>query len=369
MMVAIAVLIITCPCALGLAVPVVQVVAAGRLFKAGIMVKDGSAMERLAEIEAVAFDKTGTLTLGRPRLVDAAKIEPVGFAVAAGLAAHSRHPLSRALWAAYGGQPRAFETVRELPGSGVEATTDEGLWRLGNRRFACSKAAGDAGDKPYSEVVLSLDGIERATFLFEDTLRPRARSSIDVLRQSGLELGILSGDRAAVVAKLAGELGIDHWRAGLTPRDKAEACADASARGQRALMVGDGINDAPALSAAHVSMAPATAADVGRQAADFVFMRDGLEAVPFAIEASRRAGRLIRENFALAIGYNVIAVPIALLGYATPLIAAVAMSTSSIIVVANALRLNRLQLEYNPVAKSGVAVPTTMAADDARFAA
>lgn len=345
MMVAIAVLIITCPCALGLAVPVVQVVAAGRLFKAGVMVKDGSAMERLAEIEAVAFDKTGTLTLGRPRLVDAARLEPVAFAVAAGLAAHSRHPLSRALWAAYGGQPRAFETVREVPGAGVEAETEAGIWRLGNRRFACGTDAGSSDDKPYSEVVLSLDGTERATFLFEDMLRPHARASIHALRQAGLDLGILSGDRAPVVAKLAADLNIDTWRAGLSPRDKAEACAEASARGRRVLMVGDGINDAPALSAAHVSMAPATAADVGRQAADFVFMRDGLEAVPFAIEASRRAGRLIRENFALAIGYNVIAVPIALLGYATPLIAAVAMSTSSIIVVVNALRLNRLSLD------------------------
>lgn len=369
MMVAIAVLIITCPCALGLAVPVVQVVAAGRLFKAGVMVKDGSAMERLAEIEAVAFDKTGTLTLGRPRLVDATKIEPIGFAAAAGLAAHSRHPLSRALWSAYGGQPRRFDTVREVPGSGVEAETEEGVWRLGNRRFACVSDAVDTTEKPYSEVVLSLDGIERATFLFEDMLRPRAQSSIAALKQAGLDLGILSGDRAPVVAKLAADLVIENWRAGLTPRDKAEACAEASARGRRVLMVGDGINDAPALSSAHVSMAPATAADVGRQAADFVFMRDGLEAVPFAIEASRRAGRLIRENFALAIGYNVIAVPIALLGYATPLIAAVAMSTSSIIVVANALRLNRLTLDENVLASGLAASASTAPADGARIAA
>ncbi len=369
LIIAITVLIITCPCALGLAVPVVQVVAAGRLFKAGVMVKDGSAMERLAEIEAVAFDKTGTLTLGRPRLVDATKIEPIGFAVAAGLAAHSRHPLSRALWSAYGGQPRGFDTVREVPGSGVEAETSEGVWRLGNRRFACVSDVVDTTDKPYSEVVLSLDGIERATFLFEDMLRPRAQSSIAALKQAGLDLGILSGDRAPVVAKLAADLGIENWRAGLSPRDKAEACAEASARGRRVLMVGDGINDAPALSSAHVSMAPATAADVGRQAADFVFMRDGLEAVPFAIEASRRAGRLIRENFALAIGYNVIAVPIALLGYATPLIAAVAMSTSSIIVVANALRLNRLSLDENALASGLAANASTRPADGARIAA
>ena len=369
MMVAIAVLIITCPCALGLAVPVVQVVAAGRLFKAGVMVKDGSAMERLAEVEAVAFDKTGTLTLGRPKLVDVADIEPIGFAVAAGLAAHSRHPLSRALWSAYGGQPRSFDTVREVPGAGVEAETEEGVWRLGNRRFACATPVASSKDKPYSEVVLSLDGTERATFLFEDTLRPRARASIESLRQSGLELGILSGDRAPVVAKLAGDLGIDKWRAALSPRDKAEACAEASARGRLVLMVGDGINDAPALSAAHVSMAPATAADVGRQAADFVFMRDGLEAVPFAIEASRRAGRLIRENFALAIGYNVIAVPIALLGYATPLIAAVAMSTSAIIVVANALRLNRLSLDERTLAEHPAAGLSAVTSDNARVAA
>ncbi len=345
MMVAIAVLIITCPCALGLAVPVVQVVAAGRLFKAGIMVKDGSAMERLAEIDMVAFDKTGTLTLGRPRLIDGNRIDPAVFAIAAGLAAHSRHPLSQALWNAYGGQPLGFSSVREVPGSGVEARNTSGLYRLGNRRFACADTAEQDEANVYSEVVLSLNGVDIGTFHFEDMLRPRAEAAIHSLKVSGLTLGILSGDCAPVVARLAAQLGIERWRAELSPREKAEACAFAADNGHRLLMVGDGINDAPALAAAHVSMAPATAADVGRQAADFVFMRDGLDAVPFAIEASRRAGRLIRENFVLAIGYNVIAVPIALLGYATPLIASIAMSTSSLIVVANALRLNRLTMK------------------------
>ncbi len=344
LLVAVAVLIITCPCALGLAVPVVQVVAAGRLFKSGVMVKDGSAMERLAEIDTIAFDKTGTLTLGKPRLIDATGIDGNAFAIAAGLAAHSRHPLSDALWRAATVPARIFETVTEIPGAGVETRAAEGIYRLGSRKFACDVTADASADHAFSEVVLSLDGRELQAFRFEDTLRPGAEAAIALLKKQGYSIGILSGDRAAVVGALAKRLGIDNWKAELAPREKAEFCASVQADGHRLLMVGDGINDAPALAAAHVSIAPATAADVGRQAADFVFMRPGLEAVGFSIEASRRAGRLIRENFALAIGYNVIAVPIAILGYATPLIAAVAMSTSSIIVVVNALRLNRLNL-------------------------
>lgn len=345
LLVAVAVLIITCPCALGLAVPVVQVVAAGRLFKAGIMVKDGSAMERLAEIDSIAFDKTGTLTLGRPHLVDASAIDAASFAIAAGLARHSRHPLSQALWRAATGPVRMIDSVREIPGAGVEAEGPEGVYRLGSRKFACAETACEAGDHGYSEVVLSLDGRELQAFRFEDTLRPGAEKAIARLKGEGFSLGILSGDRAGVVSALANRLGIDNWKAELAPRDKAEFCTRVQAEGHKLLMVGDGINDAPALAAAHVSIAPATAADIGRQAADFVFMRQNLDSVAFAIEASRRAGSLIRENFALAIGYNVIAVPVAILGYATPLIAAVAMSTSSIIVVVNALRLNRLALK------------------------
>ncbi|MDQ0453859.1 cation-translocating P-type ATPase [Rhizobium paknamense] len=343
MLVAIAVLIITCPCALGLAVPVVQVVAAGRLFRNGIMVKDGSAMERLAEIDSIAFDKTGTLTLGRPRLVETQGATEKTRAIAAGLAAASRHPLSLALYEAIGGG-RSFEEVREIPGAGVEAVSSEGVFRLGSRSFACNGDVVELKNAALSEVVLSLNGRFMAAFRFEDSLRPGAEQAVASLKAKGLRLAVLSGDRAAVVRALAERLGLARAEAELSPADKARFCAEATGAGCKLLMVGDGINDAPALAAAHVSMAPATAADVGRQAADFVFMHDGLEAVPFAIDMSRRAGRLIRENFVLAIGYNVIAVPIALLGYATPLIAAVAMSTSSMIVVANALRLNAFGL-------------------------
>lgn len=355
LLVAVSVLIITCPCALGLAVPVVQVVAAGRLFQNGIMVKDGSAMERLAEIDSVLFDKTGTLTIGRPRLTNRGDTDPQHLAAAAGLALHSRHPLSRALVQS-ASEARDFASVAELPGEGLEAVTAEGTWRLGNRRFATgdTPAIGDAGAD--SEVVLSLDHQPLQSFLFEDMPRPGATKALAELARRGFQTVVLSGDRAPVVKALSARLGIEDWRAGLTPREKAEYCVEAAKAGHKVLMVGDGINDAPALSAAHVSMAPATAADIGRQAADFVFLHEGLEAVPLAIEISRRAGRLIRENFALAIGYNVFAVPVAIAGYATPLVASVAMSTSSMIVVVNALRLNRLarleekrQKEQKPV--------------------
>ncbi|MCJ8052186.1 cadmium-translocating P-type ATPase [Shinella curvata] len=339
MLVAIAVLIITCPCALGLAVPVVQVVAAGRLFAGGVMVKDGSAMERLAEIDTAVFDKTGTLTLGKPRLVDRDKLNRANLALAAALAAHSRHPLSLALAGAVNGPTPVIDAVREVAGGGLEAETPQGLLRLGNRAFAAGKAVEGEEGHGLSEVVLSRDGAVLETFRFEDAVRTGAAEAIGALKQEGIDMAILSGDRAPAVGRIAGALGIARWRAALSPREKTEAVAERAASGHRVLMVGDGINDAPALAAAHVSIAPATAADVGRQAADFVFLHESLEAVPFAYETARRAGNLIRQNFALAIGYNVIAVPIAILGHATPLIAAVAMSTSSIIVVVNSLRL------------------------------
>jgi Cu2+-exporting ATPase len=339
LMVSIAVLIITCPCALALAVPVVQVVAAGRLFAGGVMVKDGSAMERLAEIDAAVFDKTGTLTLGKPRLVDRDGVNRAHLALAAALAAHSRHPLSIALAGVMPGPTPVFGEVREIAGGGLETQTPQGLLRLGSRAFASGKAVDGEEAHGLSEVVLSRDGAVLETFRFEDALRAGAGKAIGMLRQDGIDMAILSGDRRPAVSRVSGLLGIERWQAGLSPREKTETVAERAARSHRVLMVGDGINDAPALAAAHVSMAPATAADVGRQAADLVFLHESLEAVPFAIETARKAGRLIRQNFALAIGYNVVAIPIAILGHATPLIAAIAMSASSITVVLNSLRL------------------------------
>ncbi|WP_420409990.1 cation-translocating P-type ATPase [Hoeflea sp.] len=343
MMTAVAVLIITCPCALGLAVPVVQVVAAGRLFEHGIMVKDGSAMERLAETDRVVFDKTGTLTRGKPQLINAQTIRPDHLALAARIASSSRHPLSQALAAHDRPGGDMDFTITETPGEGVTATTPDGdVYRLGRANFALDGSERENGaDDVSSQVILSRNGRFLEVFLFSDQLRSGVAAA--VARLSGLGIGseILSGDRETPVRALARELGVEEFTAGVRPRGKVDRVKALANNGGKPLMVGDGLNDAPALSAAHVSMAPASAADVGRTAADFVFLHDSLEAVPLAIEVSRKAGRLIRQNFGLAILYNVIAVPVAVLGYATPLIAALAMSSSSVIVVLNSLRLRR----------------------------
>lgn len=341
--IAIAVLIITCPCALGLAVPIVQVVAARRLFEAGVMVKDGSAMERLATIDTTVFDKTGTLTLGRPKLMNASSIDPTMLAIAADMAAHSHHPFSRAIarYAGHSGQP-GVESVAEHPGFGVEAIAEGNTWRLGRRGWAGWKARTGGEGKPggYGGTVLSRNGNIVACFTFEDALRQDARATIQRLRDAGVSVDMLSGDTARACDEVAKSLGIESFVPALLPSGKVEWIEALTRAGHKVLMVGDGLNDTPALRAAQVSMAPATAADIGRQAADFVFLRESLLAVPLALDVSRKAGRLIRQNIAIAIVYNTFAVPIAVLGHVTPLIAAIAMSASSLVVIANAMRLH-----------------------------
>jgi Cu2+-exporting ATPase len=338
--IAIAVLIITCPCALGLAVPMVQAVAARRLFEKGIMVKDGGALERLAEIDTVIFDKTGTLTVGTPQLVSK-DIAPEVLALAGALAAHSRHPYSRALAAAAARLPLpsvSFDEVSEQPGAGLEARAGDTIYRLGRANWALA-ADVIANDKEHEAgVVLSRNGALMAEFDFDSRLRTDTRAAIQVLRAVGLDVEILSGDRDAPVRDLAVMLGVS-YAARVAPGEKAAHAATLAAAGHKALMVGDGLNDAPALAAAHASMAPASAADVGRNAADLVFLRESLLAVPQAIRIARNAAQLVRQNLWLAVVYNVIAVPIAIFGYVTPLVAAIAMSLSSILVMANALRL------------------------------
>ncbi len=338
--VAIAVLIITCPCALGLAVPMVQVTAAWRLFEHGIMVKDGGALERMAEIDTVLFDKTGTLTLGRPWLVEQDAIDPGTLAIAAAIASHSRHPYSLALAAAHRNPGLTFDSVSEHPGDGLEAHAGSTTYRLGRAAWAQTNGQQPAPAKA-PNVVLSRDGQLLAAFHFDDQLRPGAQEAVAALRATAMSVEVLSGDRKNAVQKAVAPLGIP-WAAELSPAGKVDHIVAATAAGRKVLMVGDGLNDAPALVCAHASMAPASAADVGRNAADLVFLRENLMAVPEAIATARDASRLIRQNLIFSVAYNAVAVPIAILGQVTPLIAAIAMSASSVLVIANSLRLRSI---------------------------
>lgn len=337
---AVAVLIITCPCALGLAVPVVQVVASGRLLKRGILMRAGDALERLAAVDTVVFDKTGTLTLGQAVLTNAHEVPAELRKVAAQLAAASQHPLSRALQRSEGNALPPAD-AREVPGCGVTATIDGATWRLGRRDWC---GAADLAVKGMgSEIWLSRDGEALAGFAFADAERGDAARTIALLRSRGYGVELLSGDRCDVVERVGSALGIEDRRGACTPAEKVARLRELEAAGRHILMVGDGLNDAPALAAAHVSMSPATAADVSQVQADLVFQGDSLSPVSLALLTGRRANRLTLQNVGLAILYNAIAVPFAMAGFVTPLVAAVAMSSSSLLVTMNALRLKRGQ--------------------------
>ena len=344
LMAAVAVLIITCPCALGLAVPAVQVVASGKLFRSGIMIKDGAALEKLAGIDTVIFDKTGTLTHGEPELVSPRIIDLGKLAVATGLAQASLHPLSRALVKEAkrrGAVPVALDNIEEHPGSGLAATWNGQPVRLGSRAW-CGVAEATA-DEGLLEFAFRIGQQPAIVFAFEDGLRADAAATIAALKASGLDVHMVSGDREAAARRVARAIGIDSVMASATPQAKLAFVEALASAGRKVLMVGDGINDAPALAAGFTSMAPSSASDIGRTAAETVFMGESLAAVTFARTVGLATQRLAKQNFALAIGYNVLAVPVAMAGLASPLVAAVAMSTSSIIVIANALRLGLLK--------------------------
>ena len=332
LVIAIAVLIITCPCALGLAVPVAQVVACGALMRQGVMVKDGSALERIEAVDRALLDKTGSLTLGRPMPDPLAlgALDPEAAQVALALASHSRHPLSRALvdaLTASGVTAADLTTVREEAGNGVAAQ-----WH--GRPVALRRPDVAGG----MATVLDMAGYPARVIGFADRLRPDTPAALADLAAQGIGCAILSGDNPAAVREVAEQTGLAA-SAGAAPADKLAAIRRLQDEGHKVLMVGDGLNDGPALAAADASMAPGTASVVGRQAADFVFLGDAFTAVPRTVRAARRTMRVVRQNFALAIGYNVLAVPLAMAGMVTPLIAAVAMSLSSLIVIANSLRL------------------------------
>lgn len=364
-----AVLIITCPCALGLAVPAVITSASGRLFRKGLLIKHGTALERLAEVDTVVFDKTGTLTLGMPEPVGLTDHPAKAVAIAAALAAGSSHPLARALAEgakAAGIAPADITDIREVPGYGIEGTHQGSRVRLGRADWcgtdplpqtatylsiAATPAPGvqslapatpSASPPPRGEgmgVGGSAAKAQTHAFVFTDRLRPGAEKAVAALKAAGMRVELLSGDAEAPVRDLADRLGISDWRAGVLPTEKAARVAQLASEGRKVLMVGDGLNDTAALAAAHVSISPATALDAARVASDIVLLGQDIAPIADAVRIGRQSARRMVENFLISGGYNVVAVPLALIGHATPLAAALAMSLSSITVSLNAMRL------------------------------
>jgi len=345
--VAISVLIITCPCALALAVPMVQAIAAQRLFASGIIMKNGAALEKARSIDAIVFDKTGTLTEGLPEVTKATNVSDDMLALAQQLAAISEHPYALAissmpLTRLESSAPHTVPTlksVQDIPGCGVEALLGEQQIRLGKRQWALgSDRLGTTSDKAASETIMSIEGVLVAEFQFEHRLRTDAVPAVEKLKTQVTELRIVSGDSAAPVQSIATQLELPA-NADCLPKDKLEKIMCYTKQGLKVLMVGDGLNDAGAMAAATVSIAPARAAGISRSVADFVFLRSSLMAIPDVISIARKANDLIRQNIMIALVYNLIALPVAFAGLVTPLLAAVAMSASSVLVVANAMRV------------------------------
>jgi Cu2+-exporting ATPase len=339
----VAVLIITCPCALGLAIPTVQTVVSGAMFRAGVLLNSGDAIERLAEVDWVIFDKTGTLTLPDLEVVNAAGIPEDVFALAGQLALASHHPVAAAVAQAAGAKSPLVGAV-EVPGQGVRGMIGITEARLGRPSFCGAERLADDGanlDPEASHVAFSL-GEAKYLFSVRQGLRPDAQATISALQKRNIRVEILSGDREPAVKAAARALGVSEWRAGITPADKIARIEDLKRRGFKVMMVGDGLNDAPSLAAAHVSMSPISATHLSQATADLVFLGKPLAPVVAAIDYARKALRLMRQNLWLAVVYNFLAVPIAISGVVTPLIAAAAMSGSSLLVMLNALRARRV---------------------------
>ncbi|PAY10331.1 copper-translocating P-type ATPase [Bradyrhizobium sp. UFLA03-84] len=336
---AIAVLIITCPCALGLAIPAVQTVASGALFGSGVLLNAGDAIERIAEIDRVIFDKTGTLTLPELDVANLADIPGEVVGLAGRLALSSRHPVAAAV-ARKAGAASPLPNIQEEPGQGVYGLHEGSPIRLGRPSFC---GVDDLANEilcrdPEASVVAFRYGEFKYVFAVRQRLRADAADVVAELARMGIAVEIVSGDREPAVRVAAEQLGVHEWRAGVSPVDKIARIEELARQGCKVLMVGDGLNDAPALAAAHASMSPVTATHMSQAVADAVFLGERIAPVLAAVKVSRKALRLMRQNLWLAVVYNVLAVPIAIAGLVTPLIAAAAMSGSSIIVMLNALR-------------------------------
>lgn len=352
--IAIAVLIITCPCALGLAVPMVQVLAGGKLFNQGVIMKNGAALERLAEVDTVVFDKTGTLTQKTALVKSVTSSTALPLAALYSLAKQSSHPFAQSIAqmisrnALLSDQPLGspsleeidFSWIRECPGKGIEGECNGVLYRLGKMsRIADSDTLNSVSDA-YSESGFSVDGEVLTSFRFEESLRDDAQLAVNSLKVDGCFLCVASGDETGAVEAIASALGINTVLANAAPDQKSTLIQTLQHDGNSVLMIGDGINDTVAQVAADVSFAMGDAGDIAATNADFVLMQNRLTSISVARRLAVAAKKLVQQNIAIAITYNIIAMPLAFAGWVSPLVAAIAMSASSLLVLGNSLRLN-----------------------------
>ncbi|MFY0647954.1 heavy metal translocating P-type ATPase [Sulfitobacter geojensis] len=336
--IAIATLIITCPCALGLAVPAVSTAAAGKLFRAGLLVKNGTALERIAETDVVVFDKTGTLTEGQLEVAALETLDDTAKSVALALAQNSTHPVAQALAIGLDKAaitPAPLTDIVEIAGKGLRANFGGQEVLLGSATF--TQATPTEAPGAWLRIAQSTP----VHLTLTASLRDGAVEVVETLQAKGTDIHLISGDTPAATQAVANALGITRFQGEQSPADKVAYLDALAAQGRKVLMVGDGLNDTGALASAYASVAPAAAADAARAASDVVLLGRSLSPLPDLIHTSRSAKRRILENFAIAAGYNAIVIPLAVAGFVTPLLAAIAMSSSSITVLLNAMRVTR----------------------------
>jgi len=354
---AVAVLVIACPCALGLATPTAIMVGTGQGARAGILVRNAEALERAEKIAVLALDKTGTLTCGTPQVTDVVPRRLGGdeaLALAAALEQNSEHPLARAIVAAHDAAPgggaiaavdgKKVANFKALAGQGIEGEVDGRALRLGSPGWlglADDPAVVELQRAGKTVVGLAEGDALLALFAIADALRPTSRAAVSALRRRGIRVVMLTGDNAATAAAIAAEAGIEEFRAEIMPGDKAAAVQALRAEGGLVAMVGDGINDAPALAAADVSFAIGAGSDAAIEAADLTLIRSDLRGVADAIALSTATLGKIRQNLFFAFIYNVLGIPLAALGLLNPVVAGAAMAMSSVSVVSNSLLLKR----------------------------
>jgi Cu+-exporting ATPase len=356
----IAVLIISCPCALGVATPAALMVGVGKGAEAGIPIRGADVLERARQLDVVVFDKTGTLTRGEPNVTDIIPLcgatEADVLRLAAAVEVGSEHPLGEAIVRAArlrGLELPAVADFRAIPGHGICGSVDGCRALLGNRRLIRQEGIdpepGEAAMQRLEQegktaMLVARDGRLHGIVAVADTLKPEAKETIAALRREGIEVVLLTGDNERTARAIGSQLGIDRVIAEILPGDKAKVIKELQAQGKRVAMVGDGVNDAPALATADIGIAIGSGSDVAKETGNIILIKDDVREVVLAIRLSRMTLRKIKQNLFWAFIYNTIGIPAAALGYLSPIIAAAAMALSSLSVIVNSALLKRMRL-------------------------